>query len=324
MLSWSTSDVVGVNFGDSHITVARLRGNNSGPFEVTHAGWESYDPSAPEREIALAVKALWRKAGLPTKTVVASLRSSALVVRYFKYPSMPGSELRSALQLQAEECLQLTRDELVVDCHINKGEVLREGNRVEGEMIEGVLAAAPSKDVDHVLNILHMAGLDPIVLDVRAVAVANLYATLAAKREDSTVCVVNLSPHSADVIVLSKSGAMYPHTVFCRASTWAESPAFLCENIRDVMKYSEFKLDWEPVHRVFLTGDMPIQGVTVGQLGNGDFLSNVQTGLKLPVETWNPLKHLVLKTKGIRELIEGHPADAARLAPSLGLALRRG
>jgi Tfp pilus assembly PilM family ATPase len=324
VLSWSTSDVAGVNFGDGHITVARLRGNNGGPFEVTHAGWAEYDSSAPEQAIAATVKALWRKAGLPTTTVVASLRSSALVVRYFKYPSMPEAELRSALQLQAEECLQLTQDELVVDCLINKGAALKDGSRVAGEMIEGVLAAAPSKDVDRVLNILHMAGLDTIVLDVRAVAVANLYATLAEKREESTVCVVNLSPHSADVIVLSKTGGLYPHTVFCRASTWAESPAFLCENIRDVMKYSEFKLDWEPVRRVFLTGDMPIRGNIGSQLADGDFLASIQAGLKLPVETWNPLKHLVLKTKGIRELIEGHPADAARLTPCLGLALRRG
>ncbi len=323
MISWSTSDVAGVNFGDSHITVARMRGNKSGPLEVTHAGWGDYDPSAPEKEIATALRALWRKARLPTTAVVASLRSSALVVRYFKYPSMPEAELWSALQLQAEECLQLSRDELVVDCHINKGQVLGNEKRLAGEMIEGVLAAAPTKDVDRALSVLHMAGLDPIILDVRAMAVANLYAVLTAKREEPTICVVNLSPHSADVIVLSKSGGMYPHTVFCRASTWAESPEFLCENIRDVMKYSEFKLDWDPVHRVYLTGDMSTQGAASPSF-NSEFMAKIQTGMKLPVEVWDPLKHLVLKAKRVKELIESHPADAARLAPSLGLALRRG
>ncbi len=316
MISWSTSDVAGINFGDSHVTAVRLLGKARGPYEVTHAGWGTYDPSAPEQVVAAAVKALWRKARLPTKTVVASLRSSALVVRYFKYPSMYEDELRSALELQAEECLQVTRDQLVVDCHINKGRVLQVGRRVEGEMIEGVLAAAPARDVDRMLSILRMAGLDPLILDVRAMAVANLYATLAAESEDPTICVVSLSPHSADVIVLSKSGGIYPHTVFCRASTWAESPAFLCENIRDVMKYSEFKLDWEPAQRVILTGDLsPLKG---------DFITKIQTGVRLPVETWNPLKCLVLKAKGIKELMESSPENAAMLAPSLGLALRGG
>ncbi len=338
MISWSTADVAGVNFGDSHITVARLRGKGSGPFEVSHAGWATYDSAASEQDIASAIRALWRTARIPTKAVVASLRSSALVVRYFKYPSMSEEDLRSALDLQAEECLQLPRNELVVDCHINKGTVPQAGRRVEGAMTEGILAAAPAKDVDRTLSILRMAGLDPIILDVRALAVANLYATLARPSEDPTICVVNLSPHSADVIVVSKSGGIYPHTVFCRASTWGESPAFLCENIRDVMKYTEFKLDWEPVRRVILTGDVPTQGVagsvpaspekTTATMAvspsTGDFVTGIQARVRLPVETWNPLGSLLLKSKGIRALLESSPKSAAMLVPSLGLALRGG
>ena len=81
MISWSTSDVAGVNFGDSHITVARVRGQMGGGMEVTHAGWNTYDPGASDESIAAAVKALWRKTRLPTTTVVASLRSAATRAR---------------------------------------------------------------------------------------------------------------------------------------------------------------------------------------------------------------------------------------------------
>jgi Tfp pilus assembly PilM family ATPase len=81
------------------------------------------------------------------------------------------------------------------------------------------------------------------------------------------------------------------------------------------MKYSEFKLDWEPVQRVFLTGDMPSQD---------DFIAKIEAGVRIPVEAWNPLKGLVLKSKQVKALLDSNPTDAARLAPSLGLALRRG
>lgn len=315
MISWSTSDVAGVNFGDSHITAARVRSGVGGTEEVTHAGWVEYDLKASEQKIAAAVKSLWRKAGLPTTTVVASLRSASLVVRYFKYPFMPESELRSALRLQAEESLQLTGDELAVDWHINRGAARdRRTTGSGGVSIEGVLAAAPVKDVRRLLSILFMAGLDPIVLDVRAMAVANLYVRLARKSDDPTTCVVGLAPHSADVIVLSTSGDVYPHTVFCRASTWVESPAFLCENIREAMKYTEFKLAWEPVRRVILMGDVTL---------DGDFVKRIQEGVDTTVETWDPLRAFALHSR-LREIVSSDPANAAMLAPSLGLALRRG
>ena len=314
MISLSTSDIVGINFGDTHITATRLRGKGSGPYSLTHAGWGPYDPGATEKEIASAVKSLWRKFHFQTNTVCASLRSAALVVRYFKYPAMREEELQSALELQAEEALQVPRGRLLVDWHVNRGRVLKSGETAEGGTIEGVFTAAPVRDVDRLLNILFMAGLDPIILDVRAMAVANLYAVLGEKTTDAVTCLVNLSPHSADVIVLSKVGGIYPHTVFCRASAWMEVPSFLCENIRDVMKYSEFKLDWEPVQRVILTGEIP---------ADAEFVGKIQAGVRLPVERWNPLASLGLKSNAVKAVL-GESGAEAMLVPCLGLSLRGG
>jgi Tfp pilus assembly PilM family ATPase len=312
VISWSTSDVAGVNFGDSHITVTRVCGKPGGTLTLTHAGWVAYDPGAPEKDVTAALKRLWREARVPTRTVVASLRSAALVVRYFKYPTMPPLEVQSALRLQAEECLQIAGDQLVVDSLVNVE--LPGGGSGTQAMIEGVLAAAPLKDVERLLRIAVAAGLDPITLDVRAMAVANVYAVLGERNDDPTTCVVNLSPHSADVIILTKAGAIYPHTVFCRATTWAEAPAFLCENVRDVMKYSEFKLDWEPVRRVILTGEVPT---------SDGFLTKVQEGVRLPVDGWDPLKRLNVKNRRVKEVLADRSVNPAILTSSLGLALRR-
>lgn len=309
MISLSTSDVVGINFGDSHITAARLKGKGEGPYSLTHAACVPYDPAASEKEIASVIKSLWKTAKFPTSSICASLRSAALVVRYFKFPAMSAGELKGALELQAEESMQVSRGSLVVDWHLN-----RDGTE-GGGLVEGVLVAAPSKDVDRWLNILFAAGLDPMVLDVRAMAVANLYAALGGRKTDAVTCLVNLSPHSADVIVLSKTGALYPHTVFCRATAWGETPAFLSENIRDVTKYSEFKLDWEPVQRVVLTGELP---------ADAGFVAKVQEGVRLPVERWDPLTALTVKSKGLQNVLDSGSDHGAMLVPSLGLALRRG
>lgn len=313
MISWPTSDVAGVNFGDTHITVARLLRKQGGDLEIAQAGMVACDPGGLEKDVAAVLRKLWRDVGIPTTAVVASLRSAAMVLRYFRFPAMPISEVRCALRLQAEECLQIPSEQVVVDWHVNP-ERPSNGSGL-GKTVEGVFAAAPLKDVERSLSVLLAAGLDPIVLDVRAMAIANLHAALGEKSDDETTCLVNLSPHSADIVILSKSGAIYPHTVFCRASTWADAPAFLGQNIRDVMKYSEFKLDWFPVKRVILMGEMPP--------ADGGFLTQVQEGVKLPVGTWDPLKRLIVKAKRVKDFLSSGSIHAPMLMPSLGLALRR-
>ena len=313
MISWSTSDIAGIHLGDSHITATRVAIKGNDIPVITHAGWVSYDAAASERDIAGVLKGLWRSIRMPTRMVCASLRSSSMVMRYFKMPSMSPTEMKSALTLQAEEALQLTRDKLSVGWHIQERPKGR-GQEAGSSMIEGILAAAPAKDVERQLEILTLAGLDPVIVDVRAMAVANLFLALDEKIGEASVCLVNMSPHSADVIVMRRLGGIYPYTVFCRASTWEQSPGFLSENIRDVLKYSEFKLDWDSVKRVLLTGEVPAEK---------DFIDQLRMDLKLSVEVWNPLELMAVKDSHLKEKLSESTATASLLVPSLGLALRR-
>ena len=236
-----------------------------------------------------------------------------MVMRYFKIPAMSLAELKSTLTLQAEEALQLTQDKMSVDWHVQKRS---QGDSVAGNpMIEGILAAAPVKDVERQLSILSLAGLDPVIVDVRAMAVANLFILLDDHAGEASVCLVNMTPHSADVIVIRKLGGIYPYTVFCRASTWEQSPGFLSENIRDVLKYSEFKLDWDSAKRVLLTGEVPESGA---------FIEQLRKDLNVPVEVWNPLEAMTIKNQHVKDALAESPASDQLLVPALGLALRRG
>lgn len=312
MISWSTSDIAGIHLGDTHITAARVIQKGTELPVITHVGWVPYDAAASEKDIAGVLKNFWRSTRMPTQMVCASLRSSAMVMRYFKIPAMSSAELKSALTLQAEEALQLTRDKLSVDWHVQKK---APGSLVAGNpMIEGILAAAPVKDVERQLSILTLAGLDPVIVDVRAMAVANLFMLLDDHAGEASVCLVNMTPHSADVIVIRKLGGIYPYTVFCRASTWEQSPGFLSENIRDVLKYSEFKLDWDSAKRVLLTGEVPEPK---------EFIEQLRKDLNVPVEVWNPLTALTISDPRVKDLLAGSAASASLLVPALGLATRR-
>ncbi len=309
MINWSTTDIAGIEFGDHHITAVRMRGQEPGSFVMTHAGIVDYDSTSDPKMIAGAVKTLWKKTGMPTRTVCAALRSGSLVLRYFSLPPMTEMELKRTLQLKAEEALQLSGNDIVVEWHLNTPAL------AGGEQpVTGLLAATPVKDVERELDVLYEAGLDPVILDIRALAVANLYEVVGDRGGDVPVCLVNLSPHAADVMIRRGTGELYPHAIFCRASTWNEAPDFLAENIRDVLRYSEYKLGWASVRQVVLSGTIPCDEV---------FLNALKEALGIDLKFWDPVSEISRKSRGVMELLDGKDSPAGFLAPALGLALRR-
>jgi hypothetical protein len=311
VISWSTTDIAGIEFGDTHITAARLHQKKAGSYLITHAGWVACDPGCSLRDKAEAIKALWRHSKMPTRTVCAALRSGSLAVRPFSVPSMSSSELSSVLGLKAEEALQLPRQDLVVEWHINGGSDLIK----TGTLMTGIFAAAPLKDIDAELEWLRAADLDPVILDIRALAIANLRAAFnGADADDYPLCLVNLSPHSADIILQHAPGVIYPHTVYCRASTWDESPGFLVENIRDVIRYAEYKLGWPSSGRVVMAGQIP----------KGSRLpAEIHERLGQEVQVWEPWEECLETSRAVDKVLSQEGISNGILLPALGLALRR-
>ena len=123
---------------------------------------------------------------------------------------------------------------------------------------EGLLVAAPRKDIDRHLALLEMAGLSPVIVDIGCMAVCNLFLALnGPARIPGAVCLLNLSTHTADMAVLMKDGWMYPHMLVSRSTAWEGSADYLCAHISDVLKYYHFKLRREPVQRLVLTVRIP-------------------------------------------------------------------
>ena len=307
-------DVAGLDLGDGLMVVTRLTTSRSGQLELSHAGWAEYDPDASPQVIANSLRRLWATAGMPTSTVCVRVRSPALVLRYFRLTNLAEHEWASALWLKAEEALQMSRGDIAADWHLNRRP--RAGQRAgAGDVVEGLLVAAPRVDVDRTLDMLLLAGLYPVIVDVGCLAACNLVVALSPETVAAEpVCVVNLSRYAADIVVLFREGAVYPHTVSRRVSSWDESVPYLCENILDVLKYQEFKLHEDPVRRVLLTGRMPESdpsGVRIAE------------AIGVPVEKWDPLKHVSVRRRRLARVLDRELDLGPLLATSMGLALRR-
>ncbi len=305
--------LVGLDVGDCHIAASQARPLPDGGVRVSHLALAEYDSSASDREIARAIRGVWRKFGIPVYTVCSCLRSQSLILKYFRYPKLSPQELRSAVRLEAEESLQLPLEELVVDVHVNRISGEEDGQTDEGG-VEGVLVAVPRDAVERHVNILDMAGLYPVIVDAGALAVSNLFVQMKNRLVRGAVCVVNLSTRSADIAILFERDCVYPRTVVSRSGGWEDAVDYLITNIKDGIKYYQFKLRNELVENVILTGQVP---------KTEEFLSRMRTEIGLPVELWDPMGEVaVAARKRARILRESGDSSGSLMTTCLGLALR--
>ena len=306
-------DVVGLDMSDGLLTVARVRVGHDGTVRLCNAGWVEIPAGVSEREQAAAIRRLWRQSGMPSSTVCASFRGRSGTVRYFKYPALKREELESALRLEAEETLQLPPAEIVMDWHLNPAGSA-ESSVTGSRPYEGLLVAAPRKDVDQFLALLRMAGLYPVMLDLDAAAVGNLFCALHPDPKGlQEVCLVHLTRQCADIAVIFEQRGLYARTVYARGKDWDASLDLLAEGIKEALKYFEFKLRRSPPGKIVLAGRLPTRSGADAWL---------QTATGIPVEVWDPLQRVVPASFRVKRLL-ARPGGLPSLAIAMGLALRR-
>lgn len=301
-------EIVGLDISNGLVSAARLLVAADGSLRLLNAGWAQVGPGASERKLATAIRQVWRSAGLPSRTVCVSLRSRSAMLRYFSYPAMEQVELASALGLEAEDSLQLPRDQIVLDWHLNYQKQKHPGGRREG-----LLVAVPRKDVDHQLSVLRQAGVYPVTLDLGVTAVANLFQALHPDpRTYEDTALLNLTSHGADIALLFGGDSLYARTFYARGASWEQSLNALWEGVQDAFKFYVFKLRGQPVRRLLICGTAP---------AGTDLVAEFKARLAVPVEWWDPLTAMEPGSVQARRVMKDEHKPP--LAVCLGLALRR-
>lgn len=303
-------NIAGLNIGDGFVCASRTVRRGRKKIHLTHAGWMEYAPDVSDEELVQTIRRLWKKTGMPTRTVCIGLQSRSLCLKYFSYPDLSQGELHSALKLEAEESLQLSPDNIVLDWHINRPR--NDPYTQLGEQLQGVLVAISKEQANRQMMLVKKAGLYPVIMDVGCTSLCNLYLALRGEKvsRENGVCVVNLSRFSADISILYNEHYIYPRTIISRSAEWSSKVQYLIENISDALLYYHVKVDKTPVTQLVLTGFVPEDPAFIGQ---------IHDTIGLPTEVWSPLRD-------DNFIIGGTVKESNVVTPlmttSLGLALR--
>lgn len=161
-------EAAGLEIGTSALKVVDLRAGtppslNSLAVRPMPPGLVQDDQVIDAPGLAEEIKALFEEAGISKRYVVTAVSNRQAITRNIHVPKMTLQELDEAIKWEAERYIPFPIDEVVLDYYVldNPDDV------EEGGQLEVVIAAARLDLVTQQVDYLKLAGLEPVVVDVK-------------------------------------------------------------------------------------------------------------------------------------------------------------
>jgi type IV pilus assembly protein PilM len=115
-------------------------------------------------------------------------------IRYLRFPKMPPDELRSSIELEADQNLPYDLTELMMDSM-----VLEEVTERDETIIKVLLVAAKSEVIRQTISYFQNVGLSPSLLGVTTLAISDSFEANRGFKVDETVALVNIGASSTNI-----------------------------------------------------------------------------------------------------------------------------
>jgi type IV pilus assembly protein PilM len=188
--------VVGLDIGSSAVKAVELKAFGKG-FKVMAFAVEAIPPDSivdgaiiDGAAVSDAIRRLFQNKAFKTKSVAASLSGNAVIVKKINLPVMTDAELAESIYWEAEQYIPFDIQDVNLDYQILDTGL---GGDSRGTM-EVLLVAAKKEKIADYTGVIAQAGRVPVILDVDAFALQNVYE-------------VNYAPHPGAVVVLLNAGA---------------------------------------------------------------------------------------------------------------------
>jgi len=213
--------VIGLDIGSSSIKVAELKETKKG-YGLVNFGVAPLPPEAivdgalmNSAAIVEAIQTLINERKIKTKEVVTSVSGQSVMIKKIPLPAMTEQELEDQIQWEAEQYIPFDINDVNLDFQI-----LKPGDD-QGNM--EVLLVAAKKDIinDH-LAVITEAGLIPVVMDIDAFALENMYEINYQIMENEVLAVVNIGASVINIAVTKNGQYMFSRDVSSGGKLFSE------------------------------------------------------------------------------------------------------
>ena len=342
------NNLVGVDIGTSSIKVVQLKETRRGP-RLVKLGYTPLPRQTivdghvlNSQAVIEGLERAFGEAKIKSRDIAISISGQAVIIRKITVPMMTAAELDEQIQWEAEQHIPFD----IKDVHVDY-EVLR--RRPEAGQMDLLLVAAKREEVNDYTEIARQARLRPVVVDIDAFTVQNLFEFNRGLPPDMTFAIINVGASLASINIVSKGVSAFTRDIanggnyiteqiqkqlgvpFEQAEEFKCAAAMggggvtpqvstiidgVCDSIAGEIQRS---LDFfhatsgeAEMHRIFLTG---------GSSNLPQLLNAIARRARVGVELIPPLEKIAVEGKDVNaQLLQ---TRAGQLCVALGLSMRK-
>ncbi|MBX4188038.1 MAG: type IV pilus assembly protein PilM [Candidatus Doudnabacteria bacterium] len=175
---------LGVDIGTSNIKIVQLRPHESKfvleTYGLVNVAYQlsNRDSGSAIQHTAEVLKKLLEQSQVTTNRIVASLPNSVVFTSVIEIPKIPDEEIKSAIESEAKKYVPLPLEEVALSWitiqekkkKINLDTNLGSVATTNEKQMKILLTAVPTIVVDNYLKVFTLANLEPVALEIEAVA----------------------------------------------------------------------------------------------------------------------------------------------------------
>jgi type IV pilus assembly protein PilM len=222
----SERNLLGLDIGSSCIKAVQMK-EARGRYVLQKFGVRPLEPGTiidgvvmNGGKVVAAIKALLKEHRIREKKVATSISGHSVIVKKITLPAVPEEELEPQVKLAAEQYIPFDINEVNLDFHIlNLNEPTDDGE----PQMSLLLVAAKKDRVAELTELVRGAGLTPVVIDVDAFAIENMYDVNYTVPGDEIMALVNIGASVMNVNILKSGTCVFTRDISIGGNRYTEA-----------------------------------------------------------------------------------------------------
>ena len=339
-------NLVGVDIGASSIKVVQLRETRK-KLQVIRSGWAPLPPQTiidghvmNSSAVTEALGRVFRDAKIQQRDVAIGVYGQSVIVRKITVPMMTTVELDEQIHWEAEQHIPFDIKLMSIDY-----EVLRQ--RPDAGQMDLLLVAAKKDEINDYAAILREAKLRPVVVDINAFTIQNIFDHQNGLPPEATIALLNVGAAVSSLNIVAKGVSAFTREITNAGNTITEEirkalscsyeqaeaykhgggatqivPQEVTQIINQACQALAGEIQRSLDFYLATSGEQEISKIYLS--GGSAYLAPLAQAIerraRVPVELFDPMIKMDVDAKAVNEPVLR--AMAAQMVVALGLSLR--
>jgi type IV pilus assembly protein PilM len=339
-------NLVGVDIGASSIKVVQLRESRK-KLQVIRSGWAPLPPQTiidghvmNSSAVTEALGRVFRDAKIQQRDVAIGVYGQSVIVRKITVPMMTTAELDEQIHWEAEQHIPFDIKLMSIDY-----EVLRQ--RPDAGQMDLLLVAAKKDEINDYAAILREAKLRPVVVDINAFTIQNIFDHQNGLPPEATIALLNVGAAVSSLNIVAKGVSAFTREITNAGNTITEEirkalscsyeqaeaykhgggatqivPQEVTQIINQACQALAGEIQRSLDFYLATSGEQEISKIYIS--GGSAYLAPLAQAIerraRVPVELFDPMTKMEVDAKAVNEPVLR--AMAAQMVVALGLSLR--